>query len=43
MKIRYKFGIGFIIIFSISFIILNFLINEMRTNFVINEVKDEMY
>ena len=43
MKIRYKFGIGFIIIFSISFIILNFLINEMRTNFVINEVKNEMY
>lgn len=43
MKIRYKFGIGFIIIFSISFIVLNFIINEMRTNFVIDEVKEEMY
>lgn len=43
MKIRYKFGIGFLVIFSISFIALNFLINSMRTNFVINEIKDDMY
>lgn len=43
MKIRYKFGIGFIVIFSIAFIALNLIINSMRTSFVINEIKDEMY
>lgn len=43
MKIRYKFAIGFLIIFITSFLALNFFINEMRTNFIIKEIKEEMY
>ncbi len=42
MKIKHKFGIGFIVLFVLSFTVFNYFINETFNNYIKNEIKVDM-
>lgn len=42
MKIKHKFAIGFIVVFSLSFIMFNTIINSLFNNYVRDLIREEM-